>query len=248
MRGDCETGMKGSTKLKLLQRRLGYAFRNIRLLATALTHKSFINEASDKENACDNERLEFLGDAVLGLVISDFLVQGFPDYSEGQLSRIKGFIVSESFLFEIAKELELGPCLLLGRGEENSGGRLKRSILADAVEAVIAGIYLDGGFTSAHDFVIRHMGARIINLTGGEGHCIPEYKTILQEYSQGEYGCIPIYKVVSERGEDHNPEFEVNLFIDDKLCGKGKGGSKRRAEQNAALNALLKMKSNEFDH
>jgi len=243
---DYGTGMKAGKELQELQRRLGYTFCDIRILETALTHKSFINEASDKENACDNERLEFLGDAVLGLAISDFLVRGCPDYTEGQLSRLKGFVVSESFLFEIAKELDLGDYLLLGRGEENTGGRLKRSILADAIEAVVAGIYLDGGLTSAYDFVIRHMGERIIRLAGG--HCIPEYKTVLQEYSQGEFGCIPTYKVVSERGEDHNPEFEVNLFIDDKLCGKGKGGSKRKAEQNAALNALLKMNVNDFDH
>jgi len=238
--------MKARKELQILQRRLGYTFRDIRILETALTHRSFINEAPDKENACDNERLEFLGDAVLGLVISDFLVRGCPDYSEGQLSRLKGFIVSESFLFEIAKELDLGTYLLLGRGEENTGGRLKRSILADAIEAVVAGIYLDGGLKSAYDFVIRHMGERIISLAGE--HCIPEYKTVLQEYSQCEFGCIPTYKVVSERGEDHHPEFEVNLFIDDKLCGKGKGGSKRKAEQNAALNALLKMKVNDSDY
>ena len=225
--------------LKASQYRLGYIFRDITLLERALTHKSYINEVRKKRIVRDNERLEFLGDAVLGLIISDFLIKRFPHYSEGQLSKLKGFIVSESFLFEVAKELQLGKYLNLGRGEDNSGGRRKRSILADAIEAVVASIYLDGGLKSAYDFILRHMEEKIILLA--ETY-VPEYKTILQEYTQCEFGCIPSYKVVAENGEDHDPEFEVNIFIEDKLWGKGKGRSKRKAEQDAAYNALLNMK------
>ena len=231
--------MKQCDKLKDLQSCLGYFFKDVNLLERAVTHKSYINEAPDKERVTDNERLEFLGDAVLGLVISDFLIKKFPNYSEGQLSKLKGFIVSESFLFEIAKELKLGKYLILGRGEENSGGRRKRSILADASEAILASIYLDGGLKSAYDFIIRHMEEKIMGIANNT--YIPEYKTILQEFTQGEFGCVPIYKVVSEKGEDHSPEFEVSIFIEDKLYGKGKGRSKRKAEQDAAYNALLNM-------
>ncbi|MGA1841185.1 MAG: ribonuclease III [bacterium] len=231
--------MEECDNLEELQSRLGYVFKDISLLENALTHKSYINEAPDKEKIKDNERLEFLGDAVLGLVISDFLIKKFPDYSEGALSRLKGFIVSETFLFEIAKELELGRHLILGRGEENSGGRRKRSILADASEAVLAGIYLDGGLECAYTFILKHMEEKVIEIANN-AH-VPEYKTILQEYTQYEFGCVPTYKVVSEKGEDHSPEFEVSIFIENKLYGKGKGRSKRKAEQNAAYNALLNM-------
>ena len=225
--------------LKEFQEYLGYVFSDPSLLEKALTHKSYINEVRKKETIRDNERLEFLGDAVLGLIISDFLVKQFPHYSEGRLSKLKGFIVSESFLYEVAKELKLGKYLKLGRGEENSGGRRKRSILADATEAIVASIYLDGGLKSAYDFILLHMKEKI---TGLHETYVPEYKTILQEYTQCEFGCVPIYKVVSEKGQDHNPEFEVNLFIEDRLWGQGKGRSKRKAEQDAAYNALLNMK------
>lgn len=231
--------MEECNNLDALQSRLGYVFKDISFLKTALTHKSYVNEAPNKEEIKDNERFEFLGDAVLGLVISDFLIKKFPDYSEGSLSKLKSFIVSESFLFEIAKELELGKYLMLGRGEENSGGRRKRSILADASEAVLASIYLDGGLESAYDFILQHMEEKMMKIA--HNAYVPEYKTILQEYTQCEFGCVPTYKVVSEKGEDHSPEFEVSIFIENKLYGKGKGRSKRKAEQDAAYNALLNM-------
>jgi ribonuclease-3 len=231
--------MNREDELKELQHYLGYFFQDTGILEMALTHRSYINEAPDKEKIQDNERLEFLGDAVLGLVISDFLVKEFPHYSEGPLSKLKGFIVSESFLYKIAKKLELGKYLILGKGEINSGGRRKRSILADACEAIVAGIYLDGDLNHAYKFVIRHMKEKIISVANHS--FIPEYKTLLQEYTQGEFGCIPTYRVVSEKGEDHNPEFEVGIFIEDKLFKKGKGKNKKIAEQNATYNALLNM-------
>ena len=233
-----------SEKLSVLQNHLGYNFQDVGILETALTHKSYINEIP-KKDVLNNERLEFLGDAVLGLVISDFLIHRFPEYSEGPLSKLKGFIVSRSSLFEAAKELDLGRYLRLGRGESNSGGRHKRSILADSFEAVIASIYLDGGMKAAYAFIIRQMGEKVLGLAGNA--YIPDYKTILQEHTQIEFGCVPTYKLISEKGEDHDPEFEVCILVEDKRCGRGKGKSKREAEQDAAHNALINMNVEGFN-
>ncbi|MBN2374101.1 ribonuclease III [bacterium] len=229
---------ENSEKLAVLQSGLGYNFQDMGLLETALTHKSFINETTQK-GVLNNERLEFLGDAVLGLVITDFLIHRFPEYSEGDLSKLKGFVVSRSSLFELATELDLGKYLKLGRGELNTGGRHKRSILADSFEAVIAGIYLDGGFKAAYDFIIRQMGEKILGLA--QNTYIPDYKTILQEHTQMMFGCVPKYEIVSEKGEDHDPEFEVCILIKDNRCGCGRGKSKREAEQDAAHNALINL-------
>lgn len=231
-------------KIEALQGHLGYNFQDKRLIETALTHKSYINEQTDKCGN-DNERLEFLGDAVLGLVISDFLFKKFPNDSEGTLSKLKGFIVSKSFLFDVAKKLELGKYLSLGKGEANSGGRHKRSLLVDSFEAIVASIYLDGGLKMAYDFIIRQMGKKILDLVANS--YIPDYKTIFQEYTQTQFGCVPNYKVISENGENHDPEFEISLFIEDKCCGTGKGKSKRQAEQDAAHNALINLNINVTD-
>jgi ribonuclease-3 len=224
-----------------LQESLGYTFQNEKFLEIALNHKSYVHELPQTDVE-DNERFEFLGDAVLGLVISDYLIHQFPSESEGFLSKLKGFIVSKSFLFEIAKELNLGDYLKLGRGEANSGGRFKPSLLVDSFEAIIAGIYLDGGLNKAYNFIIEHMGDKINELINNS--YIPDYKSIFQEYTQMEFGCIPIYKLVSENGEQHDPEFEVNIFVKDKCLGFGKGKSKRQAEQEAARSALINLKVN----
>lgn len=233
-----EERMGHTTDLKSLQESLGYLFHDLSFLETALTHKSYKNENQCKE-VLDNERFEFLGDAVLGLAVSDFLIHKLVDGSEGALSKIKGFVVSEGFLHGIARKLDLGEYLRLGRGESNSGGRQKRSILADSFEALVAAVYLDGGYHAAYDFIIRQIGDKINTLT--DNAVIPDYKSLLQEYTQGELGCIPAYRVISETGMDHNPEFEVCIFIQDKACGQGKGRSKKDAEQEAAFNALLQM-------
>ncbi len=228
-------------ELKDLQEKLGYNFKDPKILEIALTHKSYINELQQKDIE-NNERMEFLGDSVLGLVISDFLIQKFPDYTEGALSKLKGFVVSKNFLKQIAKKISLGKYLRLGKGEANSGGRTKSSLLVDSFEAIIAGIYLDGGLKEAYDFIIQHMGDRIINLANNS--FVPDYKSIFQEYTQLEFGCLPIYKMISENGENHNPEFEIDIFIQEKCCGHGKGKSKRKAEQDAAHNALINLKVN----
>ena len=230
--------MDTTHNLESLQDNLGYKFKSLDLLETSITHKSYINESPLNEIR-HYERLEFLGDAVLGLIISDFLMNKFPEYSEGELSKLKGFIVSKSFIFKIAQNLELGNFLKLGRGEANSGGRRKRSILADSFEALLAAIYLDGGFDKAYNFIRRHMEKEIIDLANNT--CIPDYKSILQEHTQAVFGCIPTYKLLSEKGENHNPEFEVCIYVKEKFYGQGKGRSKREAEQEAAYNALLVM-------
>lgn len=225
-------------ELNTLQEKLKYHFKDINLLEVAISHKSYINEQiqTDIEN---NERMEFLGDAVLGLVISDFLIHKFPDYTEGALSKLKGFIVSKSFLFDIAKKLELGKFLRLGKGEANSGGRTKRSLLVDALEAIIAGIYLDKGLHAAYNFIISHMEENILDLANNA--FVPDYKSIFQEYVQMEFGCIPEYRLISEDGKDHSPIFEIEIFIKDKSYGRGMGKSKREAEQDAAKEALINM-------
>jgi len=218
-----------------LEARLGYQFTNRELLATALTHRSYANEHPGLGRS-NNEKLEFLGDAVLDLVIGHMLMGKFPEASEGQLSVTRSQVVSEAGLAEVAQELELGEWLFLGRGEELTGGRDKPSLLSDAVEAVVAGVYLDGGFRAAWDLVERLFPERLDNVevTGYYDH-----KTRLQERTQALLKTTPDYVVVNERGPDHAKVFEVCVEILGREWARAEGRSKKEAEQRAAAAAAF---------
>jgi len=221
--------------LKKLQDKLSYSFKDPNLLVEALTHKSFVNENQDK-GLKDNERLEFLGDAVLDLSISAYLIRQFPQAREGELSKLKAIIVSEPILSRIATDLHIGEYLFLGKGEEKSGGRKKTSLLANAFEAVIGAIYMDGGFESARRVVEMTFAPYIDHIVTRKQSF--DYKTDLQEYCQAHGHSLPVYKVVRETGPDHKKIFEVEIIIDGKPLGTGKGKSKKDAEQKAAKEAL----------
>jgi len=223
-----------------LQKRLSYYFINIDLLREAITHKSYVNENPDL-NAKDNERLEFLGDAVLDLAISSYLFVNFPYYQEGELSKFKSMMVSEPSLSKIASDLDIGEYLLLGRGEEHTGGRKKESLLANALEAIIAAIYLDGGLPAADGFIRMVFVAQIQTITR-EGISL-DYKTDLQEYCQGHDLELPSYRVSKEIGPDHKKTFEVEILINGEVLGLGIGKNKKEAEQRAAKEALKYLTS-----
>lgn len=224
--------------LKAFEKKLGYGFKKKEYLFRALTHKSYANERNLSPNE-NNERYEFLGDAVLELAISHILIDTFPEYPEGDLSKIRAAVVNENQLAEIARGINLGDHLNLGRGEDLTGGRNKPSLLSDAYEAVLGGIYLDRGFVKAKK-VVQNQFEKILKEVGKRGF-YKDYKTRLQEVSQSKFRTIPKYKLVKESGPDHRKIFEVNLFIANDLYGVGKGHSKKLAEQNAAKDALAKI-------
>jgi len=233
-------------RLKELQQSIGCQFKNLAILNQALTHKSYANEAKDRNLFIeDNERLEFLGDAILSYVITEFIMEKFPEYTEGMLSRLRAHLVSETILASIASKNSLGNYLLLGKGEEISGGRLKKSILADCLEALFAGIYLDQGLDAVREFIIKNFHPYIEETT--QKNFIPDFKSILQEYVQGKLNCTPIYRVTSQNGLDHEKIFEVKLTIDQTTYGIGEGRSKKEAEQKAAYHALKKMNIDGLD-
>jgi len=224
-----------------IQQAIGYTFKHPRLLEQALTHKSFVNEFK-ATGSQDNERLEFLGDAVLALIVSDVLAARFPDSTEGELSKRKARLVSEAVLARVARRLALGTVLRLGRGEELTQGREKPSLLADALEAVIAAIYLDGGLEEARAFTLRAYGADLGETTGLDGFPIGEdYKTRLQEWCQRQFEVLPLYVVVRESGPDHQKIFEVELSIRGDIMGNGAGRTKKEAEQQAARQAFERI-------
>jgi ribonuclease III len=230
------------TALNNFQNIISYSFRDIGLLENALIHRSFVNENPAPLNK-DNERLEFLGDAVLGLCISDILMKKFPDYTEGQLSKLRAFVVNEHSLADLARNLEIGVYLLLGRGEESSGGRTKSSILSNAFEAVIASVYLDSGFENAHKFVEAVFEPLIKE--GIKTEIFRDYKTALQEICQNRFKAPPRYIQIREHGPDHDKIFEVSLSIADIITTTGKGKSKKEAEQQAARKAFKEIQQNE---
>jgi len=223
-----------------LQQQLSYTYRDSRLLERALTHRSFANENRTNEH---NERLEFLGDAVLTLVVSRRLMEALPQAPEGELSRHRAALVSETSLASLARRIGLGPFLRVGRGEELTGGRDKDSLLANALEALIASLYLDGGLDAAMAFVDRyfHDAMLMVEETGA----VSDFKTALQELCQERRKILPQYRVVSQSGPDHRKEFSVELRIQEVLYGTGSGRSKKEAEQRAAKEALEKLGSEE---
>lgn len=220
-------------QLRVLEQDLNYRFAQIELLNQALTHKSFVHER--REPVQHNERLEFLGDAVLGLVISDYCYAKFGACAEGELSKLRASLVNEGHLATIARCLKLGSYLLVGRGEELTGGRAKSSLLADTFEAVLAAIYLDSSLVEVYR-VVLHCFRGAIHTVLSEGS--KDYKSELQEYTQEKFGCVPSYAIVREYGPDHEKVFEVELAIRGRLHGVGVGKSKKEAEQAAACQVL----------
>ena len=222
-------------KLRELQKRVSYKFRHVEILNQALIHTSFANE-NRFEVSQDNERFELLGDAVLDVIITHLLMDKFPQYREGDLSKARAAVVNETRLSSIARDLGLGDYLLLGKGEELTKGRDKDSILAAAYEALVASIYLDKGFKSAFKVIEKHFSG-ILAEESEEGF-YKDFKSQLQEYSQGSFKATPRYVLTGQSGPDHDKTFEVDILIHDKFFGKGFGKNKRQAEQNAAKEAL----------
>ena len=229
--------MKNITDYNQLQDNLGYRFKDLDLLAEALRHSSFVNEQSDADLR-DNERMEFLGDAVLNLVIGDLLMRSYPQLHEGDLSRIRANLVCESQLADISRSIDLGRHLLLGKGEIQTGGSDKSSILANAFEALIASVYLDRGFAAAFALIENHFTTLIgdtLLFTAGQ-----DYKSRLQEVVQRAGKEIPAYEVVDETGPDHDKTFYVAMRVGD-LETRGVGKSKKTAEQDAARKGLKRL-------
>ncbi len=221
--------------LKKFQAIIGYEFKDEHLLKQALTHSSYANEKHLKKLS-DNERLEFLGDAVLELTSSEYLFMHYPKLTEGQLTKLRASIVCEPTLAMCTEEIHLGDYLFLGKGEDQTGGRLRKSILSDAMEAVIGAIYLDGGFANAKEFVLKYIMTDIENK-----HLFYDSKTILQEVVQGAHQQLR-YELLGETGPDHDKSFTVGVIIDDKQIATGTGHTKKAAEQEAAYQALLILK------
>ena len=224
--------------LENLQENLGYRFRDESLLRGALYHSSYANEHRN-ENIVSNERLEFLGDAVLGFVSAEFLYSRFPHAPEGELTRIRAALVREESLFEVAQALQLGECLMLGKGEESGGGRQRPSILADCTEAVFAAVYLDGGMDCARDLIHR------VLLSKGDIEVAEsrrrDYKTELQEMVQRKPHQVLRYELVGQSGPDHAKVFTVAVLLNGDPVGEGSGHSKKEAEQASARTALEKL-------
>lgn len=217
-----------------LEKKLSYRFRDINLLSTALTHRSYVNENKQLSSA-DNERFEFLGDSVLGACVSDLIIKKYVTSPEGTLTQIRAALVNEKQLAELARHLQIGDCLLLGRGEESSGSRTKDSFLANAFEAVIAAAYLDSDFNNAKALITRLIEPLLKNDISGAEYF--DYKTALQEFCQKRYKTTPLYMVTASSGPDHNKIFEVKVIIVNKLTETGTGKSKKDAEKQAAQKA-----------
>ena len=220
------------------QKIIGYRFQNTKLLQQALTHSSYANEKHMKH--ADNERLEFLGDAVLELVSSEFLFSNYPEMSEGDLTKLRASLVCEPTLAGCTASIQLGGFIRLGKGEDQTGGRERKSILSDALEALIGAIYLDGGFTSAKEFILKFI------LTDIEHKKLfYDSKTILQELVQGNFSQELHYHLLSEEGPDHDKKFVVEARIGTDVYGQGVGRTKKGAEQEAAYHTLLLLKEQE---
>lgn len=219
---------------------LGFRFGNRALLERALTHSSYANEASRAGDVRDNETLEFLGDSVLGFLVAEMLLERFPDFREGQLSKARSHLVSEGSFARLARELGVGELLLLAAGESRSGGRVKESLLADAFEAVFAAITLDAGLPAAREVARRLFEGPVSELDPGE-LSFHDYKTALQELVQGEGKPLPVYRLVSESGPDHRKEFVFEVVFDEGLSATGSGGTKKEAQRQAAKTALAAL-------
>ena len=222
--------------IKELEEAMGYRFRNISLLQNAVTHSSYANERYHN-SLMSNERLEFLGDSILGMVVAEHLYRNFPDRPEGELTRMRADMVCEKTLARVADRIQLGKHLLLGHGEEQGGGRSRDSILADAVESVIAASFLDGGMEPARRFIGRFI---LSDVPVTRMHNV-DYKTTLQELVQQKKNQVLSYALVGESGPDHDKVFLVEVSLNGQVVGSGSGSSKKRAEQDAARAAIEKL-------
>lgn len=218
---------------------IGYTFSDASLLVQALKHRSYL-PAVNESRMQSNERLELLGDAVLGLVVTEALFQLFPEKEEGEITTMKSLLVSRKVLARFARDLNIGRFILLGESEDQSGGRHRPSILADAFEAIIGAVYLDGGLVSAKKFVENHLLVEMESTLAEEGH--RNFKSMLLEYSQSQSLGAPFYTIRSQEGPDHDKLFTVEVKIQNQTVGIGQGHSKKRAEQQAAQNALEKIR------
>ena len=219
-----------------LENAIGYRFQNITLLQNALTHSSYANERWH-DSGLSNERLEFLGDSILGMVVAEHLYRNYPNCPEGELTRMRADMVCETSLAQVAEQIQLGKHMLLGHGEEQGGGRKRASILADAVESVIAATFIDGGMEPAKAFITRFI---LCNVPEQKLHNA-DYKTALQELVQQKKNQVLSYVLTGESGPDHDKHFEVQVLLNGAPIGFGSGTSKKRAEQAAAQDALEKL-------
>ena len=225
-------------ELKEILHKVKISFRNLELLDLALSHRSFTNEKGLSEN---NERLEFLGDSILGFVVTEFLYKNYQDLAEGELARIKAFVISESTLSKVAKNIGLNKYLLIGKGEEASGGRNKKTIISDAFEAFLASYYLDSNLKKVKNLIIKLFQPEIELVTQNKHE--KDYKTLLQEYVQKEYKQCPVYRLKGKEGPEHNKTFYMEVLIKNETLGSGHGKSKKAAEKLAAKNAYLRLTS-----
>jgi ribonuclease III len=234
--------MPFGTELAPLEETIGYSFRDRGLLEHALTHRSRVHEDASG-GVIDNESLEFLGDSVLGFVIADMLFRNFPQHNEGQKSKLKASIVSAASLARLGERLELGNYLILGRGEEKTGGRRKHALIADCYEALIAAIYLDGGIEPARDFIERQFRDLIAEARyrGAEAAFTEDYKSALQEWLQRNDRGLPSYRLVAEAGPAHRRRFDVEVVVNGQPVGRAEGRSKKEAAQAAAKAALASL-------
>ena len=225
-----------SRELKILEEKIGYRFDNFHLLKQAMIHSSYANERHLSKHEC-NERLEFLGDAVLELVCSEFLFFEHEQMPEGELTKTRASMVCEPTLAFCARQLKLGEYLLLGKGEEATGGRLRDSVVSDAMEALIGAIYIDGGFASAKEFIMKFVLNDLDNRK-----LFYDSKTILQETVQANFKGGLQYRLIDEKGPDHNKSFSSAVYIGDKRYGTGEGRTKKAAEQEAAYQSILMLR------
>jgi ribonuclease-3 len=226
-------------RLNALQKKLGVSFRKPALLDQALTHRSYVFE-NGQDRTLSNERMEFLGDAILGLITSEFLYRTFSKGGEGSLTQARSYIVRGPILAERARKLGVGSYVKMSQSEKASGGADRESILSDCLEAIVGAVYLDRGLRGARDLVERLLLSDAATIIGDEK--LRNYKSILQEYLQGQFGIRPGYRVVATKGPDHKKEFAVEVVMKGDVLGVGQGGTKKQAEQVAAKNALQKLK------
>ena len=231
---DTEPELSSEQKVELCQQRIGYRFQDASLLFSALTHAS-----GAANRLASNERLEFLGDSVLGFTICEWLFKSHSDYLEGELTQIKSAVVSRRVCARVSRQLELEECLILGKGMQQAAG-VPKSLLSDVYEAVIAAIYLDGGFAAAREFILRTMAEELQHAV--QGHSIGNHKSALQQLAQREHGVAPVYRLLKESGPDHSKVFQMSAEVKNRKFTAAWGRTKKEAEQRAAGNALAEIK------